>query len=316
MVIFLALFLGQPIARGIWFATNSLQDAPTLPFFGIPVYWLLFVVIYSVAFIAMLLIAATRKLRSDRMHAYTKPLAIACHLVIAILTLGALWHVPWTGVSLIVLYLLILAALMLTVTIAPDRGEYLKGLRRAQQRGRQLPSPWSDAGIIRLPLFILCGIVFLATMLMLRVSVSDPRVAARGSLAIALGVFVVAYFGLAFQFLLLRIPKAATSVMSLFLFVVWLVPMLIGSISAAAGVSPALFQSILATSPVMGISLSSGLIDVPVAESVRLAALMPAIALAVVFNFLLVGTRRKIDLLVRSAMEKNDASKRAAAIDG
>jgi hypothetical protein len=303
IVVILSLFLGQPIAGGIWFATNSLQDAPTIPFFGIEIYWLLFVVIYALALITMLLVAATRKLRSDRMHAYTKRLAIACQSAIAFLALAAVWHVPWAGIFLAVLYLLVLAGMILTITITPDRSEYLRGLRRAQQMGRQLPSPWTDGGIIRLPLFILCGIVFLAATIILRVS-ADPNVAARGSVAIALGVFVVAYFGFALQFFLLRIPKAAMGVMALFVFVVWLLPILIGSISAAAGASPPLFQSILAMSPIMGMAMSSGVIETPVTASVQPAALTPAIALAVIFNFLLVATRRKIDLAVRSSTKK------------
>ncbi len=304
VIVLLALFLGQPIAMGIWFATRSLADAPAMPFFGIGMHWLLFVMLYSISVIAMLLVAATRKIRSERMHAYSKPLAIGCHLLITFLTLGAVWHSQWIGVSVGVLYVLVMAAVILTATITPDRGEYVKGLRRAERIGKKLPSPWSDAGVIRLPLFVLCGIVFVAATLILRLSSDDALLAARGSLAIAVGVFAVAYFGLGLQYFLLRIPKAGMTVMSLFIFIVWLVPPLIGSILAAAKMPPEWYLSISAVSPLVGVAVSSGLIEMPVVESARLAALMPAIFFAVVFNVLVVATRRKIDLVVRSSQPK------------
>jgi hypothetical protein len=44
--------------------------------------------------------------------------------------------------------------------------------------------------------------------------------------------------------------------------------------------------------------------ETPVVESARLAALMPAIGFAVIFNVLVVATRRKIDLIVRSSQRK------------
>jgi hypothetical protein len=87
----------------------------------------------------------------------------------------------------------------------------------------------------------------------------------------------------------------------MFLFLVWLVPLLTGSVAFGAGTNRELFQLILCLSPITGIAMSSGIIEETAGQSFKLAALAPAITFAFVFNYLLVATQRKLDLTVRTA---------------
>src|SRR5262249_34892379 len=143
--------------------TNWLQaNDATIDFFGLPVPWLAFLVLYEATAVGFLFVASVRKMRSERAHAYSKPLSLACMATITVLTLGALWTtargLDFTVVG--VLYGLAFAAVVLIAPITPDRREYIKGLLRAEMLGRRRPSPWSDAGTNRLAVVLLCTLVF------------------------------------------------------------------------------------------------------------------------------------------------------------
>ncbi|MEJ7638558.1 MAG: hypothetical protein WKF75_11435 [Singulisphaera sp.] len=299
-IVILALILGQPIGTGIWFGIRRLEGTDlTLDFFGIPVYWLLFVVAYQAVALAFLLIAAGRKMRSERAHAYSKRLAIACMTAATVLAVGGSWNFKqYATTVLVLLYLLIFLGMVLTSTITPGRAEYVKALRRALHRGHRRPSPWEDAGTNRIAVFILCAILFLGTMAVWEFVGDQPPI---DSATMAIGVFVLAYYGLAQQYFLLRFPKSGPAITALFIFLVWLVPVLVGSLAAWSDLNRDLYRIVLGISPVTGIALSSGLVDASDAGPSRLAAILPAIAFAFVFNNLLVAYRRKIDLAVRSA---------------
>ena len=84
----------------------------------------------------------------------------------------------------------------------------------------------------------------------------------RGSfpLAIAAGVLVVAYFGLAHQYFALRFGGRARIYFSLFLFLAWVVPLLAGSILLMASMpidAERESQVVFSLSPVAGIGLTA-----------------------------------------------------------
>jgi hypothetical protein len=92
--------------------------------------------------------------------------------------------------------------------------------------------------------------------------------------------------------------------MALFLFFVWLLPILLGSISFGVGTNQALYRTVLALSPITGIAMSSELIDgigIDGVQSYKLAALAPAVLFAFVFNFLLDSVQRRLDRALREA---------------
>ena len=144
------------------------------------------------------------------------------------------------------LYLLVITAIFLILMVTPNRAEYLKGLWRARKAGpRHLPW-WDDLALNRVFLVIVCAIVLvdcdsrlergrrtrgLGAALELRISGSFP-------LAIAAGVLVVAYFGLAHQYFALRFGGRSRIYFGLFLFLAWLVPLVAGMILAMASLSP------------------------------------------------------------------------------
>jgi hypothetical protein len=309
-IIVFALFFGQPIGSLLWYLTQQLRTGRGMVlFFGVSVPWLPLVVVYGLILTGFFLLASVRKLRAERMHPYSKRQAIAFLATLAVMILGVLWNFPGESATvLVVLYLLVLAGLVLGATITPNQMEYARGLRRALRDGQRRPSVWSDEGINRWAILAMAGIVFLASTLAWE-AIAGRAIggAARSqfSQTIVIGVLVVAYVGLGLQYFLLRFAKLGGSLMAMFLFLVWLLPILLGSISFGVGNHDGLYQVVLATSPITGIALSSGIAENPgteVDQALKLAALVPAITFAFVFNFLLEATQRKLDRKVREGV--------------
>ncbi len=72
---------------------SALGGDTTLPFFGVPLPWLLFAALYLLSSVTFFLIASTRKMRSERAHAFSKPQATAFLLTVTVLLLGGFWTV-------------------------------------------------------------------------------------------------------------------------------------------------------------------------------------------------------------------------------
>jgi hypothetical protein len=304
-ILVFSLLFGSWIGMGLWSAVRRLEGpTATIQFFGLALHWLLFLLLYEACALGFLFIAAARKMRSERMHAYSKPLALACMATVTTLTLGAAWNFQGQKeVVLVVLYFLVVAGIVLATTITPDQTEYVRAVRRVLRVGRHRPSPWEDPGANRLALCGLCAMVLIGATLSWELiagrTQGDPSVYSQ---TIAIGVFVVAYFGLALQYFLFRFAKSGSAMMALFLFLVWLMPLLLGSISFGVGTNKELYTGVLCISPLTGIAMSSGLIEGTEARVYKLVALGPAIFFTFVFNYLLVATQRKIDLTVRTSV--------------
>jgi hypothetical protein len=243
---------------------------------------------------------------------------------------------PWgpfdpTGADIIMVasvYVLSIAAMILVATITPDAGEYVKGVRRASHLGRRRPSPWSDAGSNRIALFAICAMLLAGTTAIVyvvgRPSASGgpnptdfaaiPNFVDHSKMAdeawlrsrqaflsrpIVVGVLTVAYVGLALQYFSLRSRKSGLVLLTLFLFVAWLVPMLGGAIIGMSGPNQERALAILSLSPLPGLALSSGLGKPPGSDTIQMFAMAPPITFAFIFNYLLVITQRKIDRQLR-----------------
>ncbi len=305
------LFMMNPISAGLYAASSTLTGQPlSIPFFGLPLYWLLFVVLYGLTTLGFLLLACTRKMRSDRAHVFTKPEALACMLTLAVMLLGAFWAYEGVVVlPMVMVYALLVAGGILVSTITPQQAEYLRGMRRAHHEGRRRPLPWTTEASNQAVLYITCAIVFLAPTILievLRLRQTTPGL--DYSLSIAVAVFVLAYLGLGQQYLSLRAPKNGRSLFVLFLFLVWVVPLVGGSIAAGAGSQDMAVQLLLGFSPVTGIAMASRITGELMRDDgltggrlVRMAAILPAIGFAFVFNYMLMGLQRRIDRAVRKA---------------
>ncbi len=171
--------------------------------------------------------------------------------------------------------------------VTPNRSEYLKGLWRARKQGRTDLPAWDDLALNRPFLAIACAIV-LASATLAWNGAGGPRFAGSGQpfrwfpLAIATAVLTIAYFGLALQFFLLLDRVRGLIFFSLFLFLIWLVPLLAGAVVGAASSVPGYgSQIVLSLSPIGGIGLIAG--SYP--ESIRTAIQASAITPALLFTF-------------------------------
>jgi hypothetical protein len=164
---------------------------------------------------------------------------------------------------------------------------------------------WNDLSLNRVFLVVECAIVLVTATFASSGAAAIPTgvyasssVAASLPLAIALGVLVVAYFGLAHQYFSLQFGGRSKIYFTLFLFIAWLMPLVAGVIAAMASLSSTSNagggSSILfSLSPVAGIGTSAA---VGRAErnsmAMQAAAIMPALLFTFVFNTLLVTARR------------------------
>jgi hypothetical protein len=306
--IFLIVLCGMVLnamTRGFAF----LLDSWTYNFFGIPLPWLVFVLLYGLPTLFFLLLASVRKMQSERAHAFTKPEAVICLAVQALLTVGAVWSLERVRLlTLVVIYLLVAIACVLTVTITPNLGEYAKGVRRAERLGRSRLGYWDNLSLNRVALTACCAIVLAGATVAWKL-VEDPRAQELNgfamanpfgaaaplsySLSIAVGVLTVASVGLALQFFLLLSPKRGSTFMGLFLFMTWLIPGVIGLLASASGAGDDAALFISSLSPVVGIASSARPGPEGGSIAIQAAALSPAIVFAFLFNNLVTVQRRR-----------------------
>ena len=313
LIVLVGLILGVgsmigSVTSGSWMKDED-NGSPMLNFFGARFPALVVMMIDLLPVVGFLMVASARKLASEKTHPLSKAQAISCLGAGAFLLMGNLWDLADTEyVTLIVLYALIATAFVLIVTITPNQGEYSKGVRQSLREGQKTASAWTDRALNRTALIGLCLVVLVApTVAWYAIEFpSNPpgQAPVSYSLPIAIGVLVVAYFGLAVQFFQIRAGKRGMLFLVLFLFVVWIVPVVVGTISMVGDAKrglrgpSAVSLSLVSLSPVAGITLSSG---VPVFETsssdhqvAQGCALMPALIFAFLFNNLVVATRRKI----------------------
>ena len=117
-------------------------------------------------------------------------------------------------------------------------------------------------------------------------------------LALAAAVLTVAYFGLALQYFQLRFARRGMMYFGLFLFIFWVLPLRrrLDPVDGAPGRwrSEAAGYPVFALSPVAGIGMIDAIGDEPLAYSVQAAALTPILLFTFVFNYLLIGARRRV----------------------
>jgi len=206
-------------------------------------------------------------------------------------------------VEVVVLYLLVLAALLLILLVTPTQAEYFKRLWRARKQGRGHVSWWEDLAINRVFVIIAC-VIALVSATLARWAIGNPQtgnsfvISTSGNfaLAIAIGVLVIAYFGMAVQYFLLRFGRRGPTSFALFLFLAWLVPLVAGtSVAMASMYGESVASSVLfGLTPISGI----GMVGAPASNDTYRAvaqgpAITPALLFTFVFNSLLVSARRR-----------------------
>jgi hypothetical protein len=315
IVIFLGI-MGSSILPGFGRIAVVIESEPRLDFFGISLPWLAVVLLYQLPTLFFLFLAARRKMDSERFHPFSKIQALAALATLGGLMLGGVWSLTDLDyLAVVVIYVLVFIGLLLTTTVTPTQAEYYKGLWRAYKLGKPRLSFWDDLALNRPFLAIACMLVLCtSTIAWNQLSRSSPGgfgiVRQAYPLAIANGVIVMAYFGLALQFFLLRFGRRGPNYLSLFLFLVWVVPLIAGTIYLFAdwrgrGEGPA--QVIYALSPVAGIALTAGTAGTGGSDflAVAGAAITPSLFFAFLFNSLVTAARRRVRRAVVMATEKS-----------
>jgi hypothetical protein len=284
---------------------GDLDDLSMRSFFGLKLPWLLFAAIYLLPPAAFAFIASSRKIRSDRAHPLSKLEALAFLATATVLILGAVWSIKNEGaVVVIVVYALVILGCFMTLSITPSAGEYARGVRRAQRQGRAHLPFFDDLAINRVTLAFLCLTVLAGASVAWNFIEGRPQGGGSFSISIAVGVLTVAYIGLAYQYFALIVPARASTLLGLFVFVVWVVPALGVPIAAAARLPEPVWAFLAGFSPVTGLAMADGGGILSSPDIVRIAALIPAIALPFVLNNLVTSARRRIDKAVTDGVSK------------
>jgi hypothetical protein len=318
-VVFLGL-MGSSASSGLGRLTNIVECEPRIDFFDVSLPWVAFFLLYQAPLLLFFFLAARRKMQSERLHPFSKPQAAAAMTTLGMLITGAIWNQSGVeGLAIVLLYILVIIGIILSALVTPSQAEYVKGLRRMMKLGWPRLSPWHDLAPNRVVLLVICSIVLVTA------SVAWNRLKGAGNgafgpmhsafpLSIANGVLVVAYFGLAAQFFLLRFGRRGISYFALFLFLAWVVPLIVGVITMfgqPGNSGPT--QFLIALSPIAGLTLSSGL-GMGAGNhllGVKAAAITPSLLYTFVFSNLLTGARRRVQRTVLATAARSSQSQPA-----
>jgi hypothetical protein len=305
-LIIFVVFFGGNLIFGLRRSAALVDMDLRLTFFGISLPWLAVVLLHQAVVLYFIYLAARRKMGSERIHPLSKPQAIAALASLAVLLVGTIWRrEEFVTLEIATIYLLVITAILLIMMVTPNLPEYDKGLWRARRMGLAHLPWWDDLSLNRVILVIACAIV-LATATVASGGAADSTSFGPASrvdvgsfpLAIAAGVLVVAYFGLAHQYFALRFGARARIYFSLFLFLAWVVPLLAGSILLMASMpidAERESQVVFSLSPVAGIGLTAIPQDAQGYQTaIQAAVITPALLFVFVFNTLLVSARRQV----------------------
>jgi hypothetical protein len=314
LIIFLAM-IGGNLFTTFGNVANRLENDPRLEFYGVSLPWLAVVLLYLVPLLFFIYLASRRKMDSERIHPFSKPQGIAALATLGLLLVGGIWSlIDAEPLAIAVLYLMVLIGIVLAAMVTPNQAEYYKGLWRAHKLGLSRLSYWNDFALNRVFLAVACAVVLTTASAAWGRLRGDSSWDMAGTvrraypLAIATGVMIVAYHGLAVQYFLLRFGRRGTNYLTLFLFLVWVVPLVAGTIVAMADYQSAgRSQAVFAISPIAGLGLTAGTAT-STAESdfmmVAGAALTPSLFFAFVFNTLVTTAQRRVRKAVLMAIEK------------
>ena len=243
--------------------------------------------LHQVPLIVFLFIACVRKMRHGGVLAYSKPLAVVFHVVLAFLIAGDLWGMrldPGTA-HVVGTYLLTTAALLLTLAITPKAGQFATGVRRARKAGLLNQPPWSDLSSNWVAVLAFAALVEIGSALC--GGGTEGKMTETTITSVLVGACTVVYFGAARQCFELRFARSSGPYFLLFLFFVWIVPTLIGAIMAPWDLQWS--KVVGAISPLAGIGFAS---DPDMPSAVAWVAIASSILLTLVFLIWQIGLER------------------------
>jgi hypothetical protein len=328
------LLTSVPVTMQATLSAREFSDiTPPAPFFGVRLPLLALTWLYQLPLLAFLFVMAVRKMRADRLHIFSKPLAVGFMLLTAFLTVGSVWS-DWRVAALLVfLNVMTYVALALASNVTPTWGEFVTGLRRAAKLGQTRRPPWTDEAANPPAVALLAGILLLCGVAGWWLDATYPsrfpepeRLRDRPAfdrldrphsflpdvpvLALAVAVGWLGAFGCATQYYQLVYGKGGRVAFRFFAFLAWGLPLLLSVLAGMANSSEGV-AFFLALSPPSALFLTC----LPTASTTALhwwgvpafsqyLAAVVAVATAGIFAALLWGALRRA---ARAALRLQDA---------
>ena len=207
---------------------------PRLSFFGISLPWLAVVLLYQTPSCSSLYLASRGRWSRSGCIRSRSPRRSRAMATLGVLILGGIWDidVDFADAAVAVLYVLVIVGHPADHDgHAHRRPSTTRASGGPTSRAGPRLSWWDDLSLNRLFLVVVCadrpdlGDPGLEPAVAARIPSSSCRSGTGFPLAIANGVLVVAYFGLALQYFLLRFGRRGTNFLALFLFLTWVVPL-------------------------------------------------------------------------------------------
>ena len=294
-----------------------LDETREITFFSAPLPIVVQSLLFQWTFLAFLFIAASRRMRSNRLPLYSKPYAILFMTCISFLTLGSVWDAPTLLLVLGSVYFLTFCAIMLTSSITVPLGEAVKGMQRARKLSGSHVPLWSDLSTNKFAVFLFGVIIALTVSLGVLLAPQPPWkgvVQVKETFApwppLVTGILTLFTFGYSMQYMQLALNRRAPSFFALLIFSLWLAPLIIGGIMASADLPAS--QLLWSICTIFGIALAGGMwVQNFDAIVLQLAAIVPSAVLTVVFGLLLINEERKL----RQNVVTEHSAKRRKSID-
>ncbi len=246
-----------PIGEALGLAKPDVVPA----FFGYRLGWIALALLHQVPLAAFLFAAVVRRMdRGDR-PLFSRPLAIGFLAWIGVMLLGDTASFPdRNGLTILpTLFGTFVAAGALIWLITPDAGQLANAVRRHRKLGRGgEPDPWTDGAPNALPVLAATALVIGFTLGSARPSGLSDAVLEQVVRAVLFAGAGLVTWGFALQGFRVRFRRQAVPFLMLFLFGIWVVPVLIGTLlMLPKAMPPQTAAFFLALDPVAGIVLSA-----------------------------------------------------------
>ena len=269
---------------------GGLRGARTPTFFGAELPLFIQSLIYQTPLTLFLLVAIVRRMRSAQAALYSKTAAIGFLITVSVLNLGGIighQNVDPEIVVPVLLYVNWFIAILLTLAVTPSQGSYRNCVRRSNKLNMHRPPLWGDESSNRGVVLAFASVTL--AMAQIVQSVVQVNAGPQFWLRVGITICVISYFGSAVQFFALNFGRRSRPVLTLFLFLFWLLPLVVGSLAGVTFGDNAIGEFIAALSPLFGIAAGS------------IPALAGSFVLAGVFYVLTIREERRCQETLQNA---------------
>jgi hypothetical protein len=158
-------------------------------------------------------------------------IAVLGLLATAAVVPGAVGRLAMAG-PIVLQYVLVTAGILVAVAVTPSRGDWANGIRRASRLGRRRPSLLDDWAANLVCIIIYGAVVVGLSLASLAATSMVPEDRSSWMRTVAVSWLTVTYFGWGLQYGYLRFGRIGPILFGLFLFFLWVVPLMAGSVLA------------------------------------------------------------------------------------